>query len=899
MTNKKSSSPKKTVKKSVSKKQSVKKVVKKTTKVEKTSTDKIFVQIASYRDPQLLPTLRDMFKNAKHPENIVVALCWQHDEKESLEEFANDVRFKIIDIPYKQAKGVCWARSKLNELYNDEEYTMQLDSHHRFAENWDETLISMINGLIKKGHKKPVLSAYIPSYEPADPLPDEGKIREPWKLNFDRFLPEGPVVFRPATIDNWREIDSPVPARFMSGHFIFTSGQFIKDIPYDPDLYFYGEEISLAVRAFTSGYDLFHPHRCVVWHQYTRKGALRHWDDDKNWNKLNSSAYEKVTALLGVDGKRIEFDQYGLGKERTLEDYEKYSGIRFKDRAVQKYTLDFNLAPNPKYKTKKEYENSFLRVFKHCLDIYEGDLPEKDYDLLVVEFKDDDGNSIRCDLGEEETKKTLASSLEDQFYRIWRTAYIDFVPESFVFWPRSKSKGWMKRTETRLPRSKIKYSSSPDSLWDKFDESKSFTSKGNRTKNKRKIFLHIPAYREPELIPTIESAIKNAKYSNRLVFGICRQYNPDDKFDDLSKYEKDKRFKIINMLYTEAKGLPFARYQCNTMITDEDYVLQLDSHHRFAENWDETLIDMHDGLKSKGHKKPIIGGYLPFYQPENDPAGRVKIPFQSVASCFYPHGTLFIRPGAFAPGVDLSEPPAARFLSGHFSFADAHWAKTIKHDVDIYFSGEEINLTVRSFTHGYDLFHLNKTVIWHAMERKERNGILVWDDQWKRGDTTWTTEQDKARAKIRQLLRTEYNGFDLTGYDLGTERTIEDYEKYSGFNFKEKTFNNEAVQNVIPDLNRVSSEQNKLKKSFYHLVTITKNELPNNDYSKILVAYDNEKGIGIHTRYIEGDELTQFTSGKANIHYEDYMFLEEWPKRVVYWGFSDSRGWAERVEHLL
>ena len=30
-------------------------------------TDTIFIQIASYRDPQLLPTLKDMIDKADHP----------------------------------------------------------------------------------------------------------------------------------------------------------------------------------------------------------------------------------------------------------------------------------------------------------------------------------------------------------------------------------------------------------------------------------------------------------------------------------------------------------------------------------------------------------------------------------------------------------------------------------------------------------------------------------------------------------------------------------------------------------------------------------------------------------------------------------------------------------------
>ena len=35
-----------------------------------TKEDTIFVQIASYRDPELQHTLQDLFKKAKRPENV-------------------------------------------------------------------------------------------------------------------------------------------------------------------------------------------------------------------------------------------------------------------------------------------------------------------------------------------------------------------------------------------------------------------------------------------------------------------------------------------------------------------------------------------------------------------------------------------------------------------------------------------------------------------------------------------------------------------------------------------------------------------------------------------------------------------------------------------------------------
>ena len=95
------------------------------------------------------------------------------------------------------------------------------------------------------------------------------------------------------------------------------------------------------------------------------------------------------------------------------------------------------------------------------------------------------------------------------------------------------------------------------------------------SKKRETILLHLPAYRDPELIPTIEDALKHAKYPQRIHFGICRQYHPEDGFDDLTKYKNDQRFKIWECLYNEAQGLPWARAIINEkLLTDEDYVCQ-------------------------------------------------------------------------------------------------------------------------------------------------------------------------------------------------------------------------------------------------------------------------------------------------------------------------------------
>ena len=45
------------------------------------------------------------------------------------------------------------------------------------------------------------------------------------------------------------------------------------------------------------------------------------------------------------------------------------------------------------------------------------------------------------------------------------------------------------------------------------------------------IFVQIAAYRDPELVPTIQDMLANAKYPKKLTVCICNQYHPDDSFN--------------------------------------------------------------------------------------------------------------------------------------------------------------------------------------------------------------------------------------------------------------------------------------------------------------------------------------------------------------------------------
>lgn len=411
--------------------------------------EKIFVSIASYRDPELKNTLRSLIENAEMPDLLEVAIAWQHskdDTWDTLDEYYEDPRFDIIDIDHLESKGVCWARNLIHAMYSGQTYYLQLDSHHRFEKNWDRILKDYLNYLQCVGYKKPILSAYLPSYNPET----EERLQEVWGLNIDRFLPEGPPFLRPYIVDNWKNMVAPFRARFLSGHFIFTLGSFVLDIPYDPNIYFHGEETSIAVRAYTHGYDLFSPHRPVIYHEYTRNGKKKHWDDSKEWGNLDLKSYERFRKLFEMEEgcgpcQRKSLAPYVFGDTRSLVEYERYSGLKFSTRQIHIDTKN-NIAPP----ITSDYESGLLSLKKYCIDVHKSAFIEKDYEYFVVCFLDKNGNDIyRQDTTPMELA-SLFSKEDDQFIHIWREYEHNELAHSWRVWPYSRSKGFCDRIEQEI-----------------------------------------------------------------------------------------------------------------------------------------------------------------------------------------------------------------------------------------------------------------------------------------------------------------------------------------------------------------------------------------------------------------------------------------------------------------
>ena len=297
----------------------------------------LFISIPAYKDSELIPTLKSLFLQASGEYSLHPFILLQEDKevlhlrlKELQQEFTN---INVIPVDIKESKGPCWARHWLQQFITHQEYYLQLDSHHRFVPNWDKLMIEQLLLCPPKS----LLTGYPAPYEPPNIFPPH---HVPTKLIGTGFDDSG--ILNIEGSQPILNLSTPLEGNLIAGGFILAPSNFCIEVPYDPQIYFKGEEVSLAVRAWTSGWNIFHPSQIMLYHYYTRKNVTKHWDDNTSWLHLNNISLDRIKTLLNIEHihPHVYLGIYGLGSVRTLEEYQSIFGIDFKNKVITPKSLN-------------------------------------------------------------------------------------------------------------------------------------------------------------------------------------------------------------------------------------------------------------------------------------------------------------------------------------------------------------------------------------------------------------------------------------------------------------------------------------------------------------------------------------------------------------------------------
>eukprot|EP00929_Paragymnodinium_shiwhaense_P068454 TRINITY_DN3442_c0_g2_i1.p1 TRINITY_DN3442_c0_g2~~TRINITY_DN3442_c0_g2_i1.p1 ORF type:complete len:514 (-),score=129.61 TRINITY_DN3442_c0_g2_i1:21-1562(-) len=321
---------------------------------EPNNTTPILLELSAFEDGKRCGrTLGWALENAAHPErlNFRVLQARRSDSPDCISEFEQAYLPKLCEagsgrlakssglagqecensvlhrlqawvMDPEGGKGPAHQRGVFNELFQYEQedsMCLSTDSHMGFHKDWDNVLLQ---DWANTRNEFAVLSVY-----PTDISSAPGIMVDLCGYSLEDGVPRG------MTGGDRDPTKAPYLTMNWAAGLSFHRCHMEKNVPVDRHLrwIFTGEEVDRAVRLFTHGYDTYLPTNNAVTHDYAHAGqAFWNYQAGDKANEEAGRSKQRLVQLLRLDGDEGEpqdFGKYGLGSQRSLEDWVRWSKV--------------------------------------------------------------------------------------------------------------------------------------------------------------------------------------------------------------------------------------------------------------------------------------------------------------------------------------------------------------------------------------------------------------------------------------------------------------------------------------------------------------------------------------------------------------------------------------------
>jgi len=291
--------------------------------------EKIFVSIVSYKDTQIVETIKSIYDEACNPERIVVGVLLQ--DSQEMHELVSALEYPNLKIKHvlpSETLGCPWARDVLKEeLYDDEDYFFQIDSHSRVKRHWDNILIKQHKSLPIEKRRRAVITTYPNHFEVSDN--DKSYLikctNNPSMLNVKPFNVNDPYDNRFRGVTSGSVKDYTIKkSKWVAGGFVFATGLWAQEIRCPHDIFFL-EESHRAFQSYLKGWNFYTTSEATLWHNYGYKNT----ETDEPYRVVNTYAPVGYKDNSVSQLNNLLLDAKNGNHERTLEQCERYFQIKF------------------------------------------------------------------------------------------------------------------------------------------------------------------------------------------------------------------------------------------------------------------------------------------------------------------------------------------------------------------------------------------------------------------------------------------------------------------------------------------------------------------------------------------------------------------------------------------
>ena len=321
--------------------------------------NKIFVYFACFHDNEVIPTIKDAYKTATLPKNVVFGIDFQWMDKQIKDDFVDwvernpqyNIRYKLTE--YKVGNfwdliGLAKGRKRAYELREDEPFALLIDGHSKFGWHWDTKLIHrylkaeeitdkpILHGYAgyyvlgpnqerlwhRDEYMRQIRYQYYVNYREDDP--DQMRAKFKWHDRLPTFV---------ITREN-PDTDDLIPNVKFSGNFSFTRYDICKHLP--DWVLFEDEEIPWSINLFDAGYSFVFPSfkEPIVAHLYM--GTAEPYPARESRDNIEFYLDDLESFLRTKDENINKFLDDPANKSK-IERYEKYARVKILNGTTEEY----------------------------------------------------------------------------------------------------------------------------------------------------------------------------------------------------------------------------------------------------------------------------------------------------------------------------------------------------------------------------------------------------------------------------------------------------------------------------------------------------------------------------------------------------------------------------------